>query len=79
MLKSVEYITQPVILGDMEKIKEVLTIVYGLIGMVVFFAVLFYGGNKIISIITLYYQYVLFVGIPLVVLSVVISQIKSRK
>ena len=65
------------VLLNMKKLKEVLTIVYGLVGMVVFFAVLFYGGNKLIYVIGIYYKYVFFVGIPLVLLSIVLSKIKK--
>ncbi len=63
----------------MEKVKEILTIIYGIAGMIVFFAVLFYGGNTIISIISLYYKYVFFIAIPLILLYVIISKIKTKR
>jgi hypothetical protein len=61
----------------MKNIKEALTIAYGLIGMIVFFAILFYGGNTIISFIGLYYKYLFFVGLPLIAVFWVISKLKK--
>jgi len=61
----------------MKTVKEFLNIAYGVIGMIVFFAVLFYGGNTIISFVGLYYKYVFFVGIPLVIVFWVISKLKK--
>lgn len=61
----------------MKNIKEFLTIAYGVVGMIVFFTVLFYGGNTIISFIGLYYKYIFFVGIPLVIIYWVISELKK--
>lgn len=60
----------------MKTIKEFLTIAYGIIGMIVFFAVLFYGGNTIISFIGLYYKYIFLVGLPVVVIFWVVSKLK---
>jgi hypothetical protein len=61
----------------MKNIKEILTIAYGLVGMIVFFAFLYYGGNAIISVIGLYYKYVLFVGLPLIAIYWVVSKLKK--
>ncbi len=59
------------------KIKEILQIAYGLGGMVVFFGFLFYGGNKIIFLVGLYYKYLFFVGLPIVAVYWLIAKLKK--
>lgn len=61
----------------MKNVKEVLTIAYGIIGMFVFFTVLFFGGNAIISFIGLYYRYLFFIGLPLIAVFWLILKLKK--
>ncbi len=62
-----------------DQIKDIAQTIYGLVGMIVFFAVLFYGGNTIIRVVGLYFKYVFFIGLPIVAAYWLFLKVKNRR
>lgn len=62
-----------------DQIKDIAQTIYGLAGMVVFFAILFYGSGTIIKMISLYYKYLFFIGIPIAAVYWLILKLKNRR